>query len=205
MGNAVKDVAPHALPGNAAKRSERDRATIAKRLKDADKPRRVTPRCNPRPFQAKPKPEGYTAGRPSDYRPEYCQAVIDLMGEGYDLTAFAGSIRVCRTTVYEWQLAHAEFANAVKIAKAARLFALQTKLLTTKMGVGVTAAIFALKNAAPEDWQDRFNTQTDINVRIEKLTDAQLTEIAAQARTIDVTPSARELPSPLPHDKPQSE
>jgi hypothetical protein len=163
---------------------------IAARIRNAGKPRRLKPRCCPKPFRAKPKPEGYVFGRPTLYRPEYCERVIELMGRGYDLTAFAGAIGVSREAVYAWMDAHADFQHAVNIGKAGRLFALQTKLLTTKMGVGVTAAIFALKNAAPDDWQDRYNQQTEIKVTVQHLSDAQLYEIASKAKpvTIDAQP-----------------
>jgi hypothetical protein len=151
--------------------------------------KRFNYRSNPKPFRAKPKPDGYVFGRPTLYRPEYCQRAIVLMGEGYDLTAFAGSIGVSRDTVYGWIEAHKDFSDAIKIAQAARLLALQRKLLTTKIGVGVTAAIFALKNAAPDDWQDRYNTETNVNVRIESLSDQQLLAIAARGRTIEHDPT----------------
>jgi hypothetical protein len=181
----------------SAKRKELDpearREAIAKRLKDAPQapPRQHKVFGSPRPFRAKPKPyrpDNYTTGRPTLYGPEYCQKVIDLMSKGYDLTAFAGSIRVSRESVYSWMDAHAEFADAVKIAKGCRLFGLQEKLLTTKQGVGVTAAIFALKNADPENWQDRYNTETTVTHRIEHLSDQQLLEIAARGRTIEHDP-----------------
>jgi hypothetical protein len=134
--------------------------------------------CNPKPFRA--KPQGYVFGRPTLYKPEYCDLVISVMGDGYDLSAFAGTISVSRNAVYEWMKAHADFRDAVEIGKARRLFALQHKLLNTQIGVGVTAAIFALKNADPENWQDRYNTTTEVNVRIETVSDEQLLAIASQ-------------------------
>ena len=39
-------------------------------------------------------------GRPSGYRPEYCDLVIETMAQGHSLTAFAGLVRVGRETVY---------------------------------------------------------------------------------------------------------
>ena len=45
------------------------------------------------------------------------------------------------------------------MGRAARVAALETKLLATSQGVGVTAAIFALKNADPDEWQDRYYTK----------------------------------------------
>lgn len=140
------------------------------------------PRVSPRPFKAKYRPPDYVTGRPTDYRPEYCDEVIRVMSDGYDLTGFAGYVGVSRDTVYNWQNLYPAFSDAVQKGKAARLFFLQRKLMNTAVGVGVTAAIFALKNAAPDDWQDRYNTTTDVNVRIESLTDAQLEAIAARAK-----------------------
>jgi hypothetical protein len=129
---------------------------------------------SPKPFRAKWRPPDYETGRPTLYRPEYCEAVVRLMGEGYDLTAFAGSIGVSRDIVYDWQERYREFRLAVKAGHAARLMALQHKLLNTHIGVGVTAAIFALKNAAPDDWQDRYNTETKITHKIEQVSDSEL-------------------------------
>lgn len=61
----------------------------------------------------------HPGGRPSEYRPEYCQAVIDCMAQGFSLTAFAGSIRVAKDTVYEWIKTHPQFSDAVSRARAA--------------------------------------------------------------------------------------
>lgn len=146
---------------------------------------------SPRPFKSKLKPPGYVFGRPTLYRPEHCDAVIDAMSEGLDLSAFAGTIRVSRETVYEWQRVHRDFADAVNIGKATRLLFLQRKLLTTQIGVGVTASIFALKNADPDNWQDRYNTVSEVNVSIKKLTDAQIYTMLAQRGVVvehDATP-----------------
>jgi len=145
---------------------------------------------SPRPFKRKrPLPDGYSFGRPTLYRPEYCAAAIECMGQGYDLTAFAGSIGMTRDTVYRWMTEHADFSDAVQVGKARRMLALQNKLLTTAMGVGVTAAIFALKNAAPDDWQDRYNTETKITHKIEQVPDSELLAIINQHRTIEHDPS----------------
>jgi hypothetical protein len=124
---------------------------------------------------------GQTFGRPSEYRAEYCAAVIDHMAQGYSLTAFAGVIRVARDTVYQWIKAHADFADAVSRAQASRVAALETKLLRSRKGAETTAAIFALRNACPDEWRDVKHTETLHTQRLEVLTDAQLYAIAGQA------------------------
>jgi len=98
-------------------------------------------------------------GRPSTYDPAYCEAVIDFMGQGYSLTAFAGHIKCARSTINEWMAAHPEFSEAVKIGQARRTASLEEGLLSSEVGPRVTARIFALKNAAPDEWRDKVTNE----------------------------------------------
>jgi hypothetical protein len=127
----------------------------------------------------------HPGGRPSEYRQEYCEQVIHYMGRGYSLTAFAGSIKVARDTVYEWIKSHREFSDAVARARPARVAALETKLLISRKGAETSAAIFALKNADPTEWRDIKTTEHNHSVRIETLTDAQLFAIASGVSPAD--------------------
>ena len=60
-------------------------------------------------------------GRPSKYRPEYCEMLVQHMSMGMTFTSFAGhpEIRVCRDTLYEWEKVHPEFSDARKRGIAA--------------------------------------------------------------------------------------
>lgn len=98
-------------------------------------------------------------GRPTKYDPSYCEEVVAFMGKGYSLTAFAGSIGVCYDTVAEWKKVHPEFSAAVKTGQAARTKCLETTLLAGETGPKVTAHIFALKNAAPDEWKDKIQQE----------------------------------------------
>lgn len=95
-----------------------------------------------------------SGGRPSKYREAYCNEVIAAGEEGLSLTAFAGIIGVSRDTVNEWTRQHDEFSDAVKIHRAKRVSYLERTLLSSEQGPRVTARIFALKNADPENWSD---------------------------------------------------
>lgn len=57
------------------------------------------------------------AGRPSGYKPEYCQLVIDHMKNGMSIAAFAASVGVSRKTIWKWGKDHPEFCNACEVAK----------------------------------------------------------------------------------------
>lgn len=59
---------------------------------------------------------GKKLGRPTKYKPEYCEQVVDFMSKGYSLEAFAGSIGHHKQTVYEWRDAHPDFGDSIKRA-----------------------------------------------------------------------------------------
>jgi hypothetical protein len=127
-------------------------------------------------LQPDPKHPG---GRPSEYDPAYCDLVVEFMAKGFSLTAFAGSIRKSRDAVYDWISAHREFSDAVSRGRAARTAALEGKLLGARYGAQASAAIFALKNAQPDEWRDMRSVSHEHLHAIAQLTDAQLNAIAA--------------------------
>lgn len=94
-------------------------------------------------------------GRPSDYREEYCEQLVAFMSQGYSLTAFAGEIGCHRETLLNWGKERPEFFDAIKRGQAARTKCLEEGLLSSDVGPRVTARIFALKNAAPDEWKDK--------------------------------------------------
>jgi|PlaIllAssembly_1097288.scaffolds.fasta_scaffold1087130_1 transposase len=117
--------------------------------------------------------------RPTKYKPEYAQQVLEHMREGYSLTAAAGKIGVWREQLYLWAGKFPEMAEAMKAGKAARVAKLEEGLLTyggNKDGGRITARIFALKNAAPEEWCEESRVEVggsigvDVVVRIARPT-----------------------------------
>jgi len=54
------------------------------------------------------------AGRPTKYKPEYCQKVEDLMYEGASIEEVAWTLRISKQTLYDWKEAHPEFLDAIK-------------------------------------------------------------------------------------------
>jgi hypothetical protein len=150
------------------------------------------------PFARKRMLAPHAGGRPTDYRPEYCEMVIEALASGVSLTAFAGMIRVSKDTVYEWMVRHSEFSDAVARGKPARLLHLERKLLAARYGAQCSAAIFALRNADPTEWRDIRSVQHDHNVRVETLTDQQLFAIASGKALSDANTIEGEC-TELPH------
>jgi hypothetical protein len=155
---------------------------VAKRLKATGQPKRRRRDRYSKPFRSRPKPEGYVFGRPTLYRSEYCQRAIEFMRQGYSVTALAGHLGMSKDAIYDWINLYPDFCHAINMGRAARVAALEAKLLTTSQGVGVTAAIFALKNADPDEWQDRYTAETKVNVSIEHVPDAELLAIIRQGK-----------------------
>lgn len=110
---------------------------------------------------AKSKGKG-PGGRPSKYKPEYCQLLIDHCAKGYSYDAFAGSVGVDVDTLYEWEKVHAEYSEAKKIAwSKSRHFWENIGLhgMTGKIPGFVSAVwIFNMKNRFK--WHDNVKIET---------------------------------------------
>jgi hypothetical protein len=63
--------------------------------------------------------------------------------------------------------------------RAARTLWLEQKLLRSRKGAETTAAIFALRNAQPDEWKDVRQVSHQHQHELTVLTDAQLHAIAA--------------------------
>ena len=77
-------------------------------------PRRTTPKLVP-------KKNGVTngkrsVGRPSKYKPEYCEMLIKHMKNGGSFTTFAAIVEVNADTLHEWVKVHEDFSETKKVA-----------------------------------------------------------------------------------------
>lgn len=103
-------------------------------------------------------------GRPTVFKEEIGEQILYMMAQGYSLAAAAASVDVHRQRVYDWEKKHPEFADTIKLARVKRQLFLEGKLLGAKDGPTVTSSIFALKNAAPDDWREKQHVEADVKV-----------------------------------------
>lgn len=90
------------------------------------------------------------------YKTEYATDLLAAAAEGLSLTAFAGSIGVCRDTLHRWSKRSPEFALAKARAHALRTAVLEQRLLAERQSSTRVAVIrLALANSAPEEWSRR--------------------------------------------------
>ncbi len=102
-------------------------------------------------------------GRPTKYKEEYCQAVIDVMSEGASKIEFCASIGISNQTFYNWCAERPEFLDAVKIAElhSQAWWEKKGRLATfNSEGFNATAFIFNMKNRFKDDWRDKQEVAT---------------------------------------------
>jgi hypothetical protein len=95
------------------------------------------------------------AGRPSEFKDGYGEEILSLMATGLSLAAAAAELGIHRQRVYEWVEKHPQFADTISLAKSKRQLFLERRLLSAEVSPIVTSTIFALKNAAGEDWREK--------------------------------------------------
>lgn len=106
-------------------------------------------------------------GRPTKYRPEYCQKLVDHMSQGYSYESFPAVVKVSLQTIYDWEKANPDYLEAKK-----RAF-VESRLFWERIGIegavgglekfNATAWIFTMKNRF--HWRDRHETVTEVKVK----------------------------------------
>lgn len=110
-------------------------------------------------------------GRPTDYRPEFCDRVIELGKLGKSHAQMASDLDVCRNTLYAWQSAHPEFMSAMLRARdyAQAWFEdiAQANMVAPIQGFSATLWAKQVSCRFADDYTDK--SKTDITTGGEKL------------------------------------
>lgn len=93
--------------------------------------------------------EAKSAGRPSLYKPEYCDQLIDHMSKGFSFESFAGIASVNPDTLYEWAKKHDSFSEAKSLGWAKSLLFFENEALEVAAGnkkaFSTTMLVFIMK------------------------------------------------------------
>ena len=57
-------------------------------------------------------------GRPTNYRPEYCERVIEMGRDGFSVAQMASQLNTSKQTLLRWVDANPEFRDAMEIARS---------------------------------------------------------------------------------------
>lgn len=112
-------------------------------------------------------PEKKDPWRPTKFKPEFCQELIDYQSQGYSLEAFAGKIGVCTDTIQDWAKPENEYKySGFSVAK--RLAANKSRVFWEEAGMngmngitqgfGASVWIFNMKNRFK--WRDNLDIET---------------------------------------------
>ena len=103
-------------------------------------------------------------GRPTDYLPEFCEQVIEWGRSGKSLTWMAASIGVAKSSIYDWEKVHPEFAYALtqarQLAQAHWEDLGQDNLLMAPGQGSFNGSVWSRSMAArfPDDWREKSET-----------------------------------------------
>lgn len=98
-------------------------------------------------------------GRPTKYRPKYCQMLIEHMTQGLSFESFSGVIEVNQDTLHEWVKVHPEFSDAKKLGFGKSQLVWEKMFMAGCMGklknFSAAGTIFNMKNRFK--WRDQID------------------------------------------------
>lgn len=106
----------------------------------------------------------HPGGRPTDYKPEYCETVNKLALLGLTDSQMANLLEVSEVTFNAWKKKHPEFLKSLKDGKEIADASIAKSLYKKALGydyhgkhypADTTAIIFWLKNRQPKGWRDK--------------------------------------------------
>lgn len=115
-------------------------------------------------------------GRPTEYKKEFCEQIIEHCKTGLSFEAFAGEIGVSKDSLYEWVKVYPEFSDAKKKAlDCARLYweklGRDHIINDGKKSLNSAVWIFNMKNRFSDQWREKTETEISgnpIQINIQK-------------------------------------
>lgn len=96
-------------------------------------------------------------GRPPDYRPEFCERIIELGKLGYSQARMAADLGVAKATITHWAKTNKEFLNALERARTFSQSWWESQAQNGLANREFNAAIWdkSVKSMFREDYTDR--------------------------------------------------
>lgn len=132
----------------------------------------------------------YSPGRPTEYKPEYCQYLYEHLAEGLSFESFGACVAVGARTLYDWANLHEDFMHAkITGTEAGRVWWESLSQRNARTNLGSTSAIaFNMKNRFRKEWTDQSAVDIttngkDINEHIDltKVSDDTLRRLLKEA------------------------
>lgn len=110
-------------------------------------------------------------GRPSKYKPEYCEMLIEHMKTGLSFETFATVVGAGRETIYEWARVHPEFSDAKTKGFEENLAFWEKAGISGMLGhiQGFNAAVFIFNMKNRHHWRDKVDIESKSTVTTIKI------------------------------------
>jgi len=130
------------------------------------------------PEKPKVSPPKVNVGRPSKYKPEFCERILELASIGAGWAEYAAEFGVDRTTLFDWRDRHPEFSTALTRAKAIEQSWFEKEARENMKNRDFNANLWNRSTAARfrEDYTER-----------KEVTGANGGPVQVEAKTIDVS------------------
>jgi hypothetical protein len=105
--------------------------------------------------------EKHAGGRPSKYKPEYCEQVIAFGAEGKSREWVCGKLGIVVRTIINWQEENEEFLHAMEIANLKAQQWWEDAGQNGMLNKSVDGSIYSRSMAArfPKTWRDKIETE----------------------------------------------
>lgn len=99
---------------------------------------------------------GYTVGHPTDYRPIYCECVVEWGKLGKSRAWIAAELNVTRMTIWNWEQRNPEFLYAMQLSRehAQRWWEDAGQAGMTTQGFNGSVYSRSMSARFPDDWRE---------------------------------------------------
>jgi len=135
-------------------------------------------------------------GRPTKYRPEYCERLVELMAAGNSVNAAAMEMGFDNASMYDWAGKYPEFSIAMSRGKQALATWYEKEAKNNLANGRYNANLFKFLSANVIGWSDKVEHNTKVEISTDPETKSILRDLRAERAAIevvDVTPPVLEL------------
>ena len=128
-------------------------------------------------------------GRPSTFKPEYCEAVVHYASLGHTIGATCGLLGISREVFNNWAVSIPDFQQATARAKTVRQAFYEAHLIDIARRGGDSTRLGAIKlgllNVGGEDWKERLTAEHNVTFSWSQLLQESL-KVADEPKAITI-------------------